>query len=65
MKYRLKKRRYLLVQPHVALSRWDYDFQKATMLNCAPGVKTIGECTEHTLDFVMLEGDQSSIREGN
>jgi len=44
----------------VALSRWDYDFEKATMLNCQPGASTAGLCTEHTLDFVMLEGHQSS-----
>merc|ERR1719487_2449080 len=37
--------------------RWDYDFEKAAMLNCAPASSTVDECMPHTLDFVMLEGE--------
>merc|ERR1719379_91761 len=37
--------------------RWDYDFEKAAMLNCVPVQEIADACTPHTLDFVILEGD--------
>ena len=88
-----KKYRFVFCTP-VALFRWDYDIQKATMLNCEPELQTVPEtvtpyefapinfcsdsgptpteaplslapnCLHYTLDFVLLDGCQSSMSEG-